>query len=95
MTTAGDVIQLRALSTQQHQLLSTLQHVMSKDAALATLSGCDLQQYRAANDGHAQKHPQAAGMSARLAAMPCYVLPGMYCCVTFLQGHVHIYCRVH
>ena len=71
MTTAGDVIQLRALSTQQHQFLSTLQHLMAKDAALAPLSGCDLQQYRAANDGHAQKHPQAAGESASLLLEPC------------------------
>ena len=50
VTTAGDVIQLRTVTEQQHQLLAALQHIMAKDAAVAPLSGCDLRQYRAARD---------------------------------------------
>ncbi len=62
VTTAGDVIQLKTLSAQQHQLLAALQHVMAKHAEVAPLSGCDLGQYRAARDSPgAEKLQQAPG----------------------------------
>lgn len=50
VSTAGHVMQLACLSEQQHQLLAGLQHVMCRDPAVAPLSGCDLGQYRLAQD---------------------------------------------
>ena len=50
VSTAGHVMQLASLSEQQHQVLAALQHVMSRDPAVAPLSGCDLGQFRSAQD---------------------------------------------
>ncbi|KAL0033688.1 hypothetical protein WJX77_000833 [Trebouxia sp. C0004] len=59
VTTAGDAMQLTSISEEQHKLLADLQHVMVKDAATAPLSGCSLEQYRAARDspGCGRLHP--------------------------------------
>ena len=62
LSTTGDVVQLRAISLQQHRVLSMLQQAMARDVFLGTLSGCDLDQYRALHDSPSQKHPQALGM---------------------------------
>lgn len=62
VSTAGHVMQLTSLSEQQHQLLAALQHVMSKDPAVAPLSGCDLSQYRSAQgQASSRRLPQAKG----------------------------------
>ena len=62
VTTAGDVIQLSALSEQQYELLSVLQFVMAHHAGTAPLSGCDLESYRAARDWPEPTGGLTAGM---------------------------------
>ena len=62
VSTAGHVMQLASLSEQQHQLLAALQKVMSRDPAVAPLSGCDLGQYRSAQgQALSRRLPQAEG----------------------------------
>ena len=62
--------QLSCLSEQQHQLLAALQHVMSRDPAVAPLSGCDLAQYRAPRDQSSSRRlQQAEGEMLQLAQM--------------------------
>ncbi|KAL3137577.1 hypothetical protein ABBQ38_004860 [Trebouxia sp. C0009 RCD-2024] len=60
VSTAGHVTQLASLSEQHHQLLAALQHVMSRDPAVAPLSGCDLAQYRAPQDQSPSRRLQPA-----------------------------------
>ena len=60
VSTAGHVMQLCSLNRQQHQLLAALQHVMSRDPAVAPLSGCDLGQYRSAQDQASSRRQQQA-----------------------------------
>lgn len=60
VTTAGHVSQLASLNEQHHQLLADLQHVMSRDPAVAPLSGCDLAQYRSPHEQAPSKRLQQA-----------------------------------
>ena len=66
-------MQLASLSEQQHQLLAALQHVMSKDPAVAPLSGCDLGQYRSAQDqALSRRRRQAEGELVQSACIDKY-----------------------
>lgn len=46
VTTAGDVVQISSITSDQHQVLAALQAVMTVDAVTAPLSGFTLQQDR-------------------------------------------------
>lgn len=75
-------MQLGCLSEQQHQLLAALQHVMSKDPAVAPLSGCDLNQYRSGPDQALRRRSQQA------EGKPFYFAHGK-CIIQALVSQVH------
>ena len=82
VTTAGQVIQLATLSEHQHQLLAALQHVMAKHPVVAPLSGCDLNQYRAAQGKpqHRRLHQAEGGQCKWLDGLPnSAILKSCYC----------------